>query len=244
MQIRFTLLAVIAALTFSCKQERKEETKEMEPVTETSAESEDGWTSLFDGKSLAGWRNFKSKEVGPAWKAVDGTLMFDPSSGEKGGDLITDKEFENYEFVYEWKIDSCGNSGVIFNVVEDEKYDQVWETGPEMQVLDNACHPDAKIIKHRAGDLYDLISCSTETVRPAGEWNEARIISRNAAYEFHLNGTKVVSFTMHTPEWDQMVANSKFKDKKDFGKARRGHIALQDHGDRVWFRNIKIRELN
>lgn len=241
MQIRLTVLAVIAALTFSCKQEKKE-ANDMEAATDTTATADEGWTTLFDGKSLAGWRNFKSQETGPAWKAVDGTLMFDPSAG-KGGDLITDKEYEDYEFVIEWKIDSCGNSGIIFNVVEDEKYGQVWETGPEMQVLDNTCHPDAKITKHRAGDLYDLISCSTETVKPAGEWNEARIISRDASYEFYLNGTKVVSFTMHTPEWDQMVANSKFKDMKDFGKATRGHIALQDHGDRVWFRNIKIKEL-
>jgi hypothetical protein len=244
MHIKITALAVIAAITFSCQQPKKDEAKEMENENETTATSEDGWISLFDGKTLSGWRNFKSQGAGPAWKALDGTLMFDPSAGEKGGDLITNEEYENYEFSIEWKIDSCGNSGILFNVVEDDKYKEVWETGPEMQVLDNACHPDAKIIKHRAGDLYDLISCSTETVKPAGEWNEARIVSKNASYEFHLNGTKVVSFTMHTPEWDQMIANSKFKDMPAFGKATKGHIALQDHGDKVWFRNIRIKVLD
>ena len=156
---------------------------------------------------------------------------------------MTDGEYQDYELSLEWKIDACGNSGIIFNVVEDAKYNNTYLTGPEMQVLDNSCHPDAKIIKHRAGDLYDLISCSTETVKPAGEWNHARIISDKAKMQFWLNGTKVVEFTMHTPQWDEMVANSKFKTMPDFGDAMKGHIALQDHGDQVWFRNIKIREL-
>jgi hypothetical protein len=240
MNLKITAFAALAAFAlFSCKQEKKEEPKDMESVQEKPSSGE--WISLFDGKTLSGWRNFKSQEVGAAWKVVDGTIMLDKSTGAKGGDLITNDEYENYELSIEWKIDSCGNSGIIFNVVEEEKYNEVWNTGPEMQVLDNTCHPDAKIIKHRAGDLYDLISCSTETVKPAGEWNEARIISNNAKYEFFLNGTNVVNFTMHTPEWDQMIANSKFKDMADFGKATKGHIALQDHGDKVWFRNIKIR---
>ena len=112
-----------------------------------------------------------------------------------------------------------------------------------MQVLDNTCHPDAKIIKHRAGDLYDLISCSKETVKPAGEWNQARIVSKNSNMEFWLNGTKVVAFTMHNQAWDEMVAKSKFSSMPAFGKAKKGHIALQDHGDGVRYRNIKIREL-
>jgi cytochrome c len=239
MYLKFSVLAVIAAFTFSCKQEKQEATENMD----ASEQSDDEWISLFDGKSTSGWRNFKSQETGAAWKVEDGALMLNPAEGVKGGDLITNEEYENFELSLEWKIDSCGNSGIIFNVVEEDKYSQVWETGPELQVLDNACHPDAKIIKHRAGDLYDLISCSTETVKPAGEWNEVRIVSLDSAYEFHLNGTKVVSFKMHTPEWDEMVSKSKFKDMPAFGKSTKGHIALQDHGDRVWFRNIKIRLL-
>lgn len=241
MNKRITALAVIAALTFSCKKENKTEaTADMEQ----GQQQQDNWISLFDGTSLSAWRNFKSDSTGSAWKIENGTLVLDTKSGEKGGDLMTKETFENFELVLEWKIDSCGNSGVIFNVVEDDKYNQVWETGPEMQILDNTCHPDAKIIKHRAGDLYDLISASPETVKPAGEWNEVRIVSNNGSYEFFLNGTAVVNFSMHTPEWDQMVANSKFKDMPDYGKASKGHIALQDHGDKVWFRNIKIKRLN
>lgn len=143
----------------------------------------------------------------------------------------------------EWKISACGNSGIIFNVVEDKKYRATYLTGPEMQVMDNTCHPDAKIIKHRAGDLYDLITSAKETVKPAGEWNTARLVSNHGMMEFWLNGFKSVSFTMHNSEWDAMVAKSKFKTMPDFGKATKGHIALQDHGDQVWYRNIKIKEL-
>lgn len=210
--------------------------------TLTAQEKKDGWQLLFDGKTTSGWRNYKSDKLTPRWKVSNGELYLDKSVKE-GGDIMTDKEYQDYELVLEWKIGACGNSGIIFNVVEDAKYDNTYNTGPEMQVLDNTCHPDAKIIKHRAGDLYDLISCSKETVKPAGEWNAVRIVSKNAKMEFWLNGTMVVEFTMHTPEWDQMVAKSKFATMPGFGKAVKGHIALQDHGDPVWFRNIKIREL-
>jgi cytochrome c len=209
----------------------------------TSAEQRDGWILLFDGKTTKGWRAYNTDGIGSAWKVLDGTFVFDPAAGETGGDVVTEQEFGDYELSLEWKIAACGNSGILFNVVEDQKYSAPWHTGPEMQILDNACHPDAKIHKHRAGDLYDLIACSTETVKPAGEWNHIRLISNKGHYEFWLNGTCVVKFTMHTSEWNNMVANSKFKEFPDFGKARKGHLALQDHGDKVWFRNIKIKTL-
>jgi len=209
----------------------------------TDQEKKDGWALLFDGKTKSGWRNYKSDKISDRWKVANGELYLDKTVTAGNGDIVTDKEYKNYELTIDWKISACGNSGIIFNVVEDAAYENTYNTGPEMQVLDNTCHPDAKIIKHRAGDLYDLISSSKETVKPAGEWNQARIVSKNAKMEFWLNGTKAVEFTMHTPEWDQMVAKSKFNTMPAFGKALQGHIALQDHGDAVWFRNIKIREL-
>ncbi len=214
-----------------------------EQNTLTQKEEEEGWKLLFDGKSTTGWRNFNSNTLGSAWKVADGALYLDTSvtDQEERGDIMTHGEYEDFELSLEWKIDSCGNSGIMYNVVEDPRLSATYETGPEMQVLDNTCHPDAKIQKHRAGDLYDLIACSEETVKPAGEWNRVRIVSDNARYEFWLNDKKVVEFTMHTPEWDEMVKNSKFSQWADFGKATKGHIALQDHGNRVWFRNIKIR---
>ena len=127
--------------------------------------------------------------------------------------------------------------------MEGEDNDYVWQTGPEMQVLDNACHPDAQIETHRAGDLYDMIACKYETVKAAGEWNQVRLIINNGKVEHWLNGKKLVEYEMFTEEWTKMIANSKFKDMPDFGKARKGHISLQDHSDRVYYRNIKLREL-
>ncbi len=206
-------------------------------------EEDEGWWLLFDGQSLKKWRTYNSGETGSAWKIEDGALVLDTSNGAKGGDLVTLKEYEDFELKLEWRISACGNSGIMFNVVEDAKYDSPWLTGPEMQILDNTCHPDAKIHKHRAGDLYDLVPCTEETVKPAGEWNKVHIISKGGKYAFWLNGTKVVAFEMHTPAWKNLVANSKFREFPDFGTSRRGRIALQDHGDKVWFRNIKIKPL-
>jgi cytochrome c len=211
------------------------------------AESEvkEGWKLLFDGKTTSGWHSFKRDKAGNAWIVRDGALMLNKPANApndlEGGDLVTVDEYENFELSLDWKIEKCGNSGIIFNVTDEKN--NVWETGPEMQVLDNTCHPDARIEKHRAGDLYDLIESQFVAVNPAGEWNSVRLISNKGKYEFWLNGYRVVSFEMHTSEWDELVSKSKFKDMPAFGKAKKGHIALQDHGNQVWFRNIKIREL-
>ncbi len=217
------------------------------PNTLTAAEQEAGWKLLFDGKSTTGWRNFQSESIGKAWKVVNGTLTLDNRNKQNGsivggGDIVTEEAYENYELVLDWKIAEGGNSGIMYNVLEDEKYQQPWHTGPEMQILDNLRHRDGRIETHRSGDLYDMIACKFVTANGPGEWNRARIISDNGKMSFWLNGYEVVTFEMHTPEWDQMVAQSKFKDRPDFGKSRNGHIALQDHGDQVWFRNIKIRQ--
>ncbi len=216
------------------------------PNTLTAAEQKEGWKLLFDGKTTKGWRNFKKKSIGKAWQVSDGALMLSTAKLDgwqtaEGGDIITEEQFQNYDFKVEWKIEPCGNSGIIFNVAEEDKYDYVWQTGPEMQVLDNTCHPDAQIEKHRAGDLYDLISCKYETVKPSGQWNKARIRVKDGQLDMWLNGRKVVSTTMFTPEWKRLIANSKFKDMPGFGTHKKGHISLQDHGNQVWYRNIKIK---
>jgi hypothetical protein len=165
-------------------------------------------------------------------------------SKREGGDIVTDQEFENYHLSLDWKIAEKGNSGVIFNVHEDPaKYRNTYETGPEMQVLDNNGHPDAKIHKHRAGDLYDLIASAKETVKPAGEWNHAELKLNKGKLELFLNGERSVSTTMWDDNWNQMIANSKFKTMPGFAKFKTGKIALQDHGDPVWYKNIKIRRL-
>ena len=211
-------------------------------------EKNEGWELLFDGVSTAGWHTYGNKPVGKAWKVVDGTLTLDVSEKKDGkvvggGDIVTDKEFDNFHLKYDWKISVNGNSGIIFYAQEDSKYKWPWETGPEMQVLDNNGHPDAKIIKHRAGDLYDLISSSKETVKPAMEWNTAEIKSVNGKLDFYLNGENVVSTSLWDDNWKQLIAGSKFKNMPDFGKYQKGKLGLQDHGDIVWFRNIKIKRL-
>lgn len=216
----------------------------------TDAEKQEGWQLLFDGKSLTGWRNYNKKSIGKSWVVDDESIHLNGISDkngnmkiEEGGDIITEKTFLNFELKYDWKISPCGNSGVIFNVVEDKKYKWGWETGPEMQVLDNACHPDAKYPTHRAGDLYDMISCSPETVKTAGEWNHAKIVRYRGKVEFWLNDVNVVSFTMGDKSWEERVKKSKFRDMPDFGKVVSGHISLQDHDNEVWFRNLKIKTL-
>jgi cytochrome c len=212
--------------------------------TLTDAENTAGWELLFDGKSIDQWKRFKKGGTTPVWKVKDGTLALDKAM-KKGEDhdIVTVKEYENFELVLEWKIDKNGNSGIIFNIVDNGTYDYPWLTGAEMQVLDNLGHPDAAFEKHRAGDLYDLIATKYVTVNPAREWNYVRIISNNGSVEFWQNGYKVVEFQMHNDAWIDMINNSKFKDMPDFGRAKKGRIALQDHGDNVWFKNIRIREL-
>jgi hypothetical protein len=216
--------------------------------TLTDAEKSEGWQLLFDGTSKNGWHVYNKTSDGAAWKVEDGALHLDSNykvDGKRagGGDLVTDNEYENFELSLEWKIGQAGNSGIIFLSNEDKKYGSSYFTGPEMQVLDNAGHADAKINKHRAGDLYDLIASDPQTVKPQGEWNAVRIINNKGALEFYLNGSKVVSTTLWDDNWKKMVAGSKFKQWKDFGTFKKGHIVLQDHGDPVWYRNIKIKTL-
>ena len=164
-------------------------------------------------------------------------------TGAGGGDLITKEEFDNFAFEMEWKISEGGNSGLMFHVAEADTLGATYHTGPEYQLLDNERHPDAKIEKHRAGDNYDLQKSTVETVKPAGEWNETRLVVNNGVVEHYLNGEKVVEYELWTPEWEEMVANSKFVDFPAYGLAKEGHIALQDHGDEVSFRNIRVKEL-
>jgi len=205
-----------------------------------------GWVKLFDGKSTKGWHTYGQTAAGEAWNVEDGAIHL--KTGQEGaaggGDLVTDKEYGNFHLRLEWKIAPKGNSGVIFYIHDDKaKFPNTYNTGLEMQVIDNDGHADAKINKHRAGDLYDLVACSTETVKQVGQWNLAEIVSNNGKLEFFLNGTKVVTTTLWNNDWKNMVANSKFKTMPAFGTYKTGKISLQDHGNEVWYRNIMIREL-
>jgi len=211
-------------------------------------ENNDGWISLFDGKTTNGWHTFNKKTVGSAWKVDDGALHLTVPGSEGyqtkgGGDIVTDQEFTNFDLRLEWKIAPKGNSGIIFDVKEDPKYKDTWLTGPECQVLDNDGHDDGKIIKHRAGDLYDLISSSSEPVKKVGEWNQVEIKLDKGKLDFYMNGVNTVSTTMWDDNWWKLVKGSKFVEMPDFTKFKTGRIALQDHGCEVWYKNIKIKKL-
>ena len=242
----FTLF-IAAGIFYGCSS-TKVNTMNTSPNTLSAKEANDGWQLLFDGQTTNGWHTYGKQTIGKAWKVEDGALHLDAAfkktAPNEGGDIVTDQEFDNFHLKLEWKISKNGNSGIMFYVKEDKaKYQQPYFTGPEMQVLDNTGHADAKIFKHKAGDLYDLIASSKEAAKPVGEWNQVEIIANRGKLDFYLNGENIVSTTMWDDNWRKMVAASKFKAWPDFGTYKSGKIDLQDHGDDVWFRNIKIKRL-
>jgi hypothetical protein len=225
----------------------------MNSSTNGTSKDETGFVSLFDGKTTNGWHTYGKNTIGKAWKAEDGVLHLDAASKKEwqtaeGGDIISNEEFENFDLRLDWKISPKGNSGVIFYIHEDpSKFQYPWNTGPEMQVLDNGSptqlgHDDAKLYTHRAGDLYDLLA-SKDAVKPAGEWNAVEIVANKGKLDFYMNGEHTLSTTMWNDTWRQMIAISKFKGMEGFGTYQKGRIGLQDHGNDVWFRNIRIKKL-
>lgn len=242
-----TLVIALVALVILAFGTRKSEVMS-EDNTLTSKEKKEGWKLLFDGKTLNGWHKYGEESIGAAWQVNDNAIHLNVSDkadwqAKNGGDILSQDAFENFHLQLDWKVAQNGNSGIIFYVHEDpSQYKFPWMTGPEMQVLDNDGHPDSKIIKHRAADLYDLITAK-ETVKKAGEWNHAEIISNKGKLQFFLNGEKVLETTMWDDHWKEMIAKSKFHEFPGFGTYKKGKLCLQDHGDKVWFKNIKIKSL-
>jgi hypothetical protein len=214
------------------------------------AAADEGFVSLFDGKTTTGWRGYnKTAFPSEGWEVVDGTLhVIESGTGEagNGGDIIYDKKFSNFELELEWKISEGGNSG-IFILAQEIPDEQIYKSSPEMQILDNDRHPDAKLGENgnrQAGSLYDLIPAVPQNAKPAGEWNQVRILVYDGTVVFTQNGANVVEFHLWTDDWKKMVGNSKFKDWEWFiNTAKEGYIGLQDHGDDTWFRNIRIKEM-
>ncbi len=211
--------------------------EQADPNTLTAAERADGWTLLFDGETTDGWRGYNAESMPDGWQAVDGAL----ARVGQGGDIISEAQFENFELRIEWKLETGGNSGIFFRATEGAG--AAWHTAPEMQVLDDDAHPDGQSTMTSAGSDYALYGRSRDTVKPVGEWNAARIIADGSHVEYWLNGVRVVAYELWNDDWEARVAASKFGVYPQFGRARRGHFAIQDHGDPVYFRNIKVREL-
>jgi hypothetical protein len=226
------------------------------PNTVSAAELAAGWRLLFDGQTFDGWRGLGYDSVPSAhWKIENGAIRKVPS-GEiprmadgqpaRGGDLMTKERFADFELSWEWKIGRAGNSGVKYNVSEALSMAAAPNhaaLGFEYQLLDDDLHEDNKVPSHRAGALYDLIAPNaSKTLRPVGEWNVSKLVFRGNHGEHWLNGSKIVEFELGTPRMDSLLARSKYRNIKDFAQRRVGHLVLQDHGDEVYFRSIKIRE--
>jgi hypothetical protein len=203
---------------------------------------QDGWTNLFDGTSLKGWRGYKQPDATKTrWKVENGMLTVDPGDGSdtRGArDLITVGTYDNFELAFDWKIAPGGNSGVKYFVLEDRDS----AIGHEYQVIDDAAHPDAKIGPHRqTAALYDVLPATNRPIKPAGEFNQSRIVVNGRNVQHWLNGTRVLQYELSSPALQAAIDKSKFKGIERFGKPQKGHILVQDHGNRVWFRSIRIK---
>lgn len=229
----------------------------------------DGFITLFDGKTLKGWRGYGRDEAGSDWSVEDGAIHLKGSGngeggGTGGGDLIFAHKFKNFELTFEYKISKGGNSGVFYLAQEvtavqngKEEYLPIWQSASEYQVLDNANHPDAKLGvdgNRQSASLYDMIPAKPQNAKPYGEWNTAKIMVYKGTVVHGQNGENVVEYHLWTPKWTEMLQNSKFKEDGDFpiaykllnnmgGENHEGYIGFQDHGDDVWYRNIKIKEM-
>jgi hypothetical protein len=217
----------------SCKSRTTKET--------TTVRADEEWIVLFDGSSTEGWRGYgKDKFPEQGW-IIEGDAL---KCVGGAGDIIYDKKFKNFRLKLEWKISEGGNSGIFY--LAEESADPIWKSAPELQVLDNDRHPDAKLGKdgnRQAGSLYDLIPAMPQNSKPVGEWNEVEIMVYQGTVVHKMNGETVVEYHLGTEDWNKLIEGSKFKPFPAFGKYRDGYIGLQDHGDDVWFRNIKILEL-
>jgi len=217
--------------------------------TLTPEERANGWELLFDGETMDEWRAYNEDSFPDGgWVVEDGVLTIQGSDGSvegSGGDIVTKKSYDDFVLKLEWKISEGGNSGIFYRALEQPDQAIYW-SAPEMQVLDNANHPDANRGQNgnrKSGSLYDLIPADPQTFTGHGEWQKVMIVAEGNHIEHWLNGEKVLEYNLWTPEWYQMIRNSKFRDHPEFGDMREGLIGLQDHGTTAHFRNIKIKEL-
>jgi hypothetical protein len=245
--MKYLITVILAVVLLAACQSKKEEQAASDvasPNTLTDQQKAEGWTLLFDGKTMIGWRIYKNKPNN-SWEVADGALHCKPflEGGENlRSDLITEDQYENYEFAFQWKIAAQGNSGVIYLVSED--YNESYETGPEYQVLDDTGYPGQVASSNLTGCNYDMHSIEQKKLNPAGEWNEGKIVVNNKKVEHWLNGEKVVEYEIDSPDWIARRDASKWKDFPGYGTVSKGHIALQDHGNEVYYRNIMIKALN
>jgi hypothetical protein len=241
--LAFTTVALAAAfnLTLDVAARAGQATATL-PNTLTPGERAAGWRLLFDGKSTAGWHTFGKPQV-VGWRVADGELIALGQGGDHANDIVTDEAFENFELVVEWKLSPRANSGIFFNVVE-KGYEAVYATGPEYQLIDDAGWPDKLEAWQQTAANYAMHLPTAKAARPVGQWNATKIVVNKGHVQHWLNGAKVVEYDLWTPDWEARVKAGKWKDYPGYGRAKRGLIGLQDHGNQVFFRGIKIRTLS
>lgn len=242
----FTLAIAVATLFWGCSGDVSATNESDAMNTLTQQEINDGWQLLFDGESTEHWRGYGMDDFpSEGWVIEDSALVFRaPESGSSGLDIITKETYSDFELTLDWMISEGGNSGIFYHVLEQDR--AIYWSGPEFQILDNENHPDASQGvngNRKSASLYDLIPAQPQNTNPFGEWNSVRIISDGPIIQHWQNGEKVVEFERWNQEWFDMLHNSKFNCYPEFGAIRNGHIGLQDHGDEVKFRNIKIRAI-
>ena len=219
------------------------------PNVLTQAELSAGWQLLFDGESTNGWRGY-NRDSFPTrgWRVENGELLVEHSGEEEagfGGDIVTEASFEDFELKLDFLLTDTANSGILYRVIEQEG-SAIWHNAPEYQLLDDSTYiamGSMDMKTHLTGDNYDLHSAASRPTNPIGEWNTARIIVDGQHVEHWLNGVKTVEYEIGSPEWEALVAKSKFSEYPAYGRTARGPIGLQDHGHLVKFRNIKIRPI-
>jgi len=241
------LFIILFSTLIACKQSAKKPVSD-ENVILSEEEKESGWVLLFDGKTFNGWHNYRTDTISDEWQIENGAMVFTPHPDRIHGinNIITDKKYTNFVLSLEWKISKEGNSGVFWGIYENEKFPVPYQTAPEIQVLDDENHPDGSKSVHQAGAIFGILGPGVDVANNYNEWNQfiIRIDHEENLGNVILNGTKIIEFPVNGEEWDAMVANSKFKDWEGFGKYPTGHIGLQDHANKVWFRNIKIKALD
>ena len=230
------LFTVFAFVIMSFVNDRKQKDN-----TLSEKEKKEGWKLLFDGTTMNGWRTYKNKQTDD-WDVKNGELYCKMEGVTKRADMITNDVYENYELQIDWKIAPKENSGIIYMVTEENG--ATYESGPEYQLIDDLGYPDKLSDKQLSGANYDMQAPNAKVSKPAGEFNHTRIIINKGHVEHWLNGTKVVEYELWSPEWEKQKANSKWKDVKPYGMSKSGHIALQDHGGGIAFKNIKLKPLN
>lgn len=248
MNKQFVATGILAlAIGFSsCNNQATNANNEAEADSLETVADNGEWIDLFDGKSLAGWHGYnKGDDTVKNWIIEDGALVcLGAAEWDTGGDIVTAREFDNFELVWDWKLEAGSNSGVMYHVVEDPKYKGPFETGPEYQMIDDEGWPGGLEEWQLTGADYAMnLASKDKVVNPIGEWNNSKIVYNNGHVEHWLNGAKIVEFEVGTDQWNKEKSEGKWKDFPDYASVKSGKIALQDHGKKAYFKNIKIKEL-